>query len=206
MPNDMQAVIVARSDQTNADDLITGPKTITITKVDVRPNTEQPVSVYYEGDAGKPYKPGLSMRRIMVYAWGPESKDYVGRSMTLYRDPTVVFGKLAVGGIRISHMSHLGEDMEVALRASKGVSKLFGVKPLANAPSNAAAKRDSAPAINVELLLTGAQIAAARGDEALTEHLKTLSREQRDALRPHGDDLRKQAAAVRTGTAFEPSA
>lgn len=134
MPNDMRHVIAPRSDQLNSDDLIAGPITITVEKVTIRDGTEQPISVHYVGDNGKPYKPGKSMARVMVYAWGAESKNYVGRSMTLYRDPKVTWAGMAVGGIRISHMSHIDSGMEMALRATKGVSKLFSVQPLRDAP------------------------------------------------------------------------
>jgi hypothetical protein len=43
--NDMSAVIVPKSDQINADDLMEGPITICIEAVDIRPGTEQPVTM-----------------------------------------------------------------------------------------------------------------------------------------------------------------
>lgn len=128
--NSMAAVIEPRSDQLNADDLIAGPRTITITKVEIRPGTEQPVSVHFEGDHGKPYKSGKSMNRVMVQAWGPDASKYVGRSLTLYRDPTVRFGKDEVGGIRISHMSHIDGPLRMALTATRGQRKAYTVQPL----------------------------------------------------------------------------
>lgn len=128
--NDMSMVIVPKSDQINADDLIAGPRTITITSVDIRPGTEQPVSIHFDGDGGKPYKACKSMCRVMVSAWGPDAKAYVGRSLTLYRDPSVKWGGMEVGGIRISHMSHIERDMVLALTATKGSRKPFTVRPL----------------------------------------------------------------------------
>src|ERR1700678_2310927 len=103
--NSMSSVIQAKSDQLNGDDLICGPLTITITKVECRPGTEQPVSIFYDGDGGKPYKCCKSMARVMVHCWGDDANKYVGRSLTLYCDPEVKWGGMAVGGIRISHMS-----------------------------------------------------------------------------------------------------
>jgi len=128
--NSMAEVIEPKSDQLNADDLIAGPRTITVTKVEIRPGTEQPVSVFFEGDHGKPYKSGKSMNRVMVQAWGPDASKYVGRSMTLYRDPTVRFGKDEVGGIRISHMSHIDGPLRMALTATRGQRKAYTVQPL----------------------------------------------------------------------------
>jgi hypothetical protein len=85
---DMSQFIAARSDQLNADDLMDNPRTITITKVTATPDSaEQPVSIHYEGDQGKAFKPCKTVRRIMVGVWGKDASQYVGRSMTLYRDP-----------------------------------------------------------------------------------------------------------------------
>ena len=70
------------------------------------------------------------MMRALMFVWGPEGDDYVGRSMTLYRDPTVTFGRDEVGGIRISHMSHMSEAMEFPLTATRGKRKLYRVEPL----------------------------------------------------------------------------
>ena len=70
------------------------------------------------------------MCRVMVSAWGADSKNYVGRSMTLYRDPTVKWGGMAVGGIRISHMSDIDGDMTMALTVTRANKKPYTVKPL----------------------------------------------------------------------------
>ncbi|MGE0853321.1 MAG: hypothetical protein AB7O44_27540 [Hyphomicrobiaceae bacterium] len=130
----MASVIVPKSDQLNADDLISGPRTVTITAVSIRDAAEQPVSISYEGDGGKPYKPCKSMCRVMVYAWGKDAKTYVGRSMTLYRDPKVKWGGLEVGGIRISHMSHIEQDRRMTLTETRGVIKPYMVRSLAATP------------------------------------------------------------------------
>jgi hypothetical protein len=47
--NDMSPVIVPKSDQINADDLISGPMTVTIKDVQITGGTEQPVSIALEG-------------------------------------------------------------------------------------------------------------------------------------------------------------
>lgn len=128
--NDMRAVIVPKSDQINADDLLSGPMTITITAVTIRPGTEQPVSINFEGDGGKCYRPCKSMARVMVACWGPDANQYKGRSMTLYCDPKVKWGGMEVGGIRISHMTHINGTQTMALTATKGSKKPFTVQPL----------------------------------------------------------------------------
>lgn len=127
---DLSTTIAPKSDQLNADDLIAGPKTITVTKVRGCAEPEQPVAVHFEGDDGKPYKPCKSMRRVMVNTWGADGGAYVGRSMTLYRDDKVAFGGIAVGGIRISHMSHIDREITMALTASRTKRAPYTVKPL----------------------------------------------------------------------------
>jgi hypothetical protein len=131
--NDMTAVIVPKSDQINADDLISGPMTVTIQGVAITAGTEQPVSIDI-GLPGKVYRPCKSMSRVLVAAWGPDAKQYTGRTMTLYRDPTVKWGGLDVGGIRISHLSNIERDMTMALTATRAQRKPYTVKALKAAP------------------------------------------------------------------------
>lgn len=128
--NDMSAVIAPKSDQLNSDDLIAGPRTITVREVNIRPGTEQPVAISYEGDNGKPWKPCKSTSRILVAAWGPDASKYAGRSVTLYRDADVKWGGMAVGGIRISHVSHIEKALVMALTEKKGSKKLTTIQPL----------------------------------------------------------------------------
>lgn len=128
--NDMSSVIVPRSDQTNSDDLVSGPRTITITGVDIRPGTEQPVSVNYQGDNDRPWKPCKTQCRVLVALWGPDASAYTGRSLTLYTDPKVKWGGVEVGGIRISHASHIDADRTLSLTVTKGQRKPFVVRRL----------------------------------------------------------------------------
>lgn len=129
---DLSNTIAPKSDQMNSDDLISGPRTIRITKVSADTGSaEQPILISYDGDGGKPYKPCKSMRRVMVTIWGSDGAAFVGRSMTLYRDPTVKWGGLEVGGIRISHMSDMPNGkVTMALTATKQSRKPYTVEPL----------------------------------------------------------------------------
>jgi hypothetical protein len=175
---DLRGTIKPKSDQLNADDLIGGPLTIRITAVSVAEG-EQPVSISFEGDGGKPFKPGKSMRRVLVNLWGPDGAAYVGRSLTLYRDEEVVFGGVAVGGIRISHMSHLQRETTMALTATKAKRKPFTVRPLV------AEKPTDKAALAVEALL--ARIA---GGEDVTADAKVA--EQRAWLAKNRPELAEQ--------------
>lgn len=142
----MLDTIVPKSDQLNSDDLLAGPRTIRITKA-LLTGEEQPVALRFEGDDNKPYKPGKSMRRVLVHIWGPDAGLYAGRSMTIYRDDKVVFGGVAVGGIRISHMSHMDREVTIALTATRANRRPFTVKPLRveQAPRQTQQDRGGAP-------------------------------------------------------------
>lgn len=129
----MLDTIVPRSDQLNADDLLVRPLTITVREVQFKSSKEQPVWFFYDGDDGKPYKPCLSMRRVIIKVWGESASQYIGRRMTLFCDETVKYGKELVGGIRISHMSHIGEAITMPLTEKRGVKRAYTVEPLPTA-------------------------------------------------------------------------
>lgn len=126
---DMSRFVEAKSDQLNADDLIGAPRTITVTRV-TGSDGDQPVSIHYQNDGGKPFKPCKTMRRVLLAVWGRNASEYVGRSMTLYRDDSVTFGGLNVGGIRISHMSHIDKKTVVVVLKTKGKKAGIEINPL----------------------------------------------------------------------------
>lgn len=133
MTDEADALIAPKSDQLNADDLFTGPRTITITEA-VPKGTDavgQKLWIYFDGDGGRPYKPSLGMRRVLIHLWGRSFADWPGRRLTLFRDERVTFGKDEVGGIRISHMSHVQGEQRVTLTMSKASRKPWKVQPLA---------------------------------------------------------------------------
>lgn len=139
--------IEPKVDQLTADHLIGRTLTIRITGVHLS-SSEQPCELRYEGDNGLPYRPGKSMRRVLVHAWGGDVKEYAGRSLRLYRDDDVQFGGLKVGGIRISHMSHIAGPLTLALTAKKGSKKAFKVLPM---PAEQAAA-PAAPAVTLRVI------------------------------------------------------
>jgi hypothetical protein len=126
---DMTESIAPRSDQVNADDLVGGPITYTIREV-VKGKAEQPFD-FLLVETNRAYRPSKTMRRVIVSAWGPETSTYAGRRLTLYREPTIKFGNVQVGGIRISHLSHIDGKRDVMLQVTRGKRENFSVQPLA---------------------------------------------------------------------------
>lgn len=130
MTMDISQAAQPRSDQLNADDLIGGPQLVTIAEVR-RGNSEQPVEIVTsEFGPGRPYKPGKSMIRVLISAWGKDASAYTGRRLMLYRDPDIRFGKDTVGGIRISAMSDIEHRITLALTVTRGKRAPFTVDPL----------------------------------------------------------------------------
>jgi hypothetical protein len=129
---DLRPTIVPKSDQLNADQLIGGPMTITVTRVSAT-SGDQPVSINYDGDKGRPYKPCLTMRKVLVLAWGHDGNKWPGRSMRVYNDPDVRFGKDTVGGVRISHLSHIPAKIKATLAVTKGKKALYEIDRLDDA-------------------------------------------------------------------------
>lgn len=180
---DLSTTIAPKSDQLNADDLLTGERTIKITSVKKSDTPEQPVSIYFDGDNGKPFKPCKSMRRVLVHVWGKDATTYAGRSLTIYCDPSVKFGGLEVGGIRISHMSDISKPVTLALTASKANKKPYTVKPLAV---------KSEPVISDELK-NKAYDAAGKGVESYKEFLAGLEESDKTLVRPLHKELSELA-------------
>lgn len=152
--SDLRSTIVPKSDQLNAEQLLGGPMTITVSDVRVGSSDEQPISVHYQGENGRPFKPCKTMRKVLIFAWGPDGRDWVGRSMTLYNDPQVRFGGAEVGGIRISHLTDIDRDIEVSLTATKGKKALHRIRLL---------QHDTGPALADVL----AMIAAAHNKQTM---------------------------------------
>lgn len=144
---DMTASIVPRSDQLNAEDLLSGARTVTVTEVRRGASAEQPVDIHL-AEFDRPFKPSKTVRRILVNAWGPDAAAYVGRRMTIYRDPAVKFGGMDVGGIRVSHLSHIEKRITVALMVTRGKRAPYVVEPLATPPASQPATEPITPAVS----------------------------------------------------------
>lgn len=170
---DMSKYTAPKTDQLNSDDLVGKTITIKITKITGKEG-EQPISIFFEGDNGKPYKPCKSMIRILRHIWGDNGNLYVGRQLTLYRDPEVKFGGLEVGGIRISHASHISQKMTTALTASKANKRPFTVLPLQAAADDP----------ELATLKPAGEAASAKGVAGYTEWKDTLTPEQKEKIKP----------------------
>jgi hypothetical protein len=186
----LASTIIPKSDQLNADDLISGPRVIRITEVRSVNTPEQPVAIHYEGDTGRPYKPCKSMRRVLVSIWGGDGAQYVGRSLRLYRDSAVRFGPDEVGGIRISHATHLptGKVM-LALTVTRGKRRPYSVELLEDA-------QQSPAEFDEQTLRDIGATKVSDGMASLREWWATLPAAAKTKLKPTLDHEWKAAAEV----------
>ncbi len=145
---DLRPTIIPKSDQLNAEQLLGGPMTVTVSDVKVSDSGEQPVVVHYLGENGRPFKPCKTMRKVLIHAWGKDGRQWIGRAMTLYNDPSVKFGGDDVGGIRISHMTDIDRDVKVSLTSTRGKKAKYEIKRLAS--RIAGQLSDIKTAVNVE--------------------------------------------------------
>lgn len=181
---DMISSIKVKSDELTADELIGRKLTIKITAVEATPG-DRPRALFYEGGE-KPWKPCLSMRKVIVHVWGDNIEDsYVGRRLTLFRDPTVVWGGMAVGGIRISNMDGLTEPVQIALTVRKGKKEWFVVNPLSAV--------DVGPQVDVDEIKRQAEAYAKLGTAAFREWFAGLIAGERAAIKPFMDEYKKSA-------------
>ena len=131
---DISESLTANSSQQNYDEYLAGPKTVTV--ADVRQGTaEQPVEVHLVEFPGKPFKPAKSVRRVLAAAWGTDASKWAGRRLTIYGDASVRYGGKEVGGLRVSHVSHIDKPITVALTVTRGKRAPFTVQPLPDAPA-----------------------------------------------------------------------
>lgn len=187
---DISDTLAPKSDQLDAVDLLGGPQTFTIERVS-KGNAEQPVQIHLVGFP-RPWRPGKSMRRVLVASWGPDAAQYVGRRVTLYCDNEVEFGGLMVGGTRIAALSHLDKPKQVPLLIKRGKSAIFVVQPLKDEPT-AAPKTDAATSEQLASVGDGLKALGITDREAMVATAsQVIDREIKSAL----ELTRAEAAAV----------
>lgn len=137
----MKVTIEKKTDQLNYEDFLGGVTRI-VTIAGVKPGTkEQQYDVQIEGDT-RVWRPAVTVLKILVEAWTDDATFWVGRRAELYGDPTVMFGRERVGGIRVSRLSHIDKPLAVSLTETRGKRKVHTVDPLLDVPSAVATKPD----------------------------------------------------------------
>jgi hypothetical protein len=180
---DLTDTIAPNSDQLDSVDFLQGPRTFTIERVS-KGDAEQPVQIHLV-DFPRPWRPGKSMRRVLVACWGADASTYAGRRVQLFCDPKVVFGGQAVGGTRIAALSHIDKAKQVPLLVARGKSAIFTVQPLPDASTPARAKQTTAREPTVEELISDAEVATTNDElnRIARAAAATLTKGELDAVR-----------------------
>jgi hypothetical protein len=192
---DIDATLAPKSDQLDAIELAE-PRTITVTRVTAG-TEDQPLNVWFEGDNGRPWRPSKTVRRILRECWGKRGSDWVGKSATLYNDRTVKFGGIEVGGVRVSHASHIQGPIILMLPVTRGKFKKYTVQPLKAPPRAERPPLGLSPPTESDAALDGLlrDMRAASDTDQLAEivslfDMDTLTDQQRETAREEFKRLR----------------
>lgn len=128
---DIRAATKPKSDQLNYETFLTGPQTFTVSKV-TPGDRDHPVFIHMNECPATPYKPSKGMLKCIAQpdGWGDKSSKWVGKSITLYGDPTVIYGGVEVGGIKVAALSDINGDYETLISARRGVRKPHIIKKI----------------------------------------------------------------------------
>jgi hypothetical protein len=128
----MKVTIEKKTDQLNYEDFL-GGVTRVVTVAGVKAGTkEQQYDIAIEGDQ-RVWRPAVTVLKLLVGAWGDDATAWVGRRALLYGDPEISFGRDKVGGIRVSHLSHIDKPVSLSLTETRGKRKTHVVNPLPDA-------------------------------------------------------------------------
>jgi len=128
---DIRAATKPKSDQLNYETFLTGPQTFTVSKV-TPGDRDHPVFIHMVECPATPYKPSKGMLKCIAQpdGWGDKSSQWVGKAITLYGDPTVIYGGVEVGGIKVAALGDIKGDYETLISARRGVRKPHLIKKL----------------------------------------------------------------------------
>lgn len=183
---DITRAMAPKSDQLNADDLLGGPRTIRIRDVQVSTG-EQPVSVHFDGDEGRPWKPSKTAMRTLASVWGTNAAKWVGMSCTIYNDESVTWGGAAVGGIRVSAVEGISAPRTIMLTKTRGKKVGVTIQPLTIQRDSKAGRyrerlyavaEDAGKSVNDAWSKVPAEIRTELGDDLLAQLLAIESAAQ----------------------------
>ena len=125
----MRVDIKKNTDQLNYEDFLGGvTRVVTIAKVE-KGRKEAQYDISIEED-DRYWRPPATILKLLKLAYGAEGADWVGKKAMLYGDPDVKMKGVKVGGIRVSHLSHIDGPLTASLTVTRGQTAVFTVDPL----------------------------------------------------------------------------
>lgn len=135
----MKVTIEKNTDQLNFEDFLGGiTRVVTIAGVK-RGAKEAQYDIAIEGDK-RVWRPPPTVLKQLVAAWTDEADTWTGRQALLYGDPEVMMAGQKVGGIRVSHVSHIDEPVTESLSVTRGKRKPHTLHPLPEAAPSISAE------------------------------------------------------------------
>jgi hypothetical protein len=182
---DVTKAMEPKADQLNGDDFLAKSRNVKIRDVTVDNTREQKVWIFVEGEPKKPWKPSKTYLRVLTLIWGTaDASQWIGRELTLYRDPEILWGGAKVGGIAVSHMDGLDRPKTVAVAKTRGTKQSITIQPLVT---------KDAPKIDVEAVNAAAREAAWNGKAAFTTWWQANAN-LRDTVKPIMEELKASVA------------
>lgn len=178
--SNLRHTIVPKSDQLNAEQLLGGDMVITVTGVALSTSPDQPVTIHYDGENGRPFKPCKTMRKLLIAIWGEDGNQWVGRAMRLWCDPEVKWAGEKVGGIRIKALSHMqAASADVSLTETRGKKRTYRVARLESQVKPVIQQDAKQPIMDESKILAALSLAANDGSDALREEWTGLNPAQK---------------------------
>lgn len=184
---DITDALAPTSDQLDAIELV-NPRTFTIDAGSRLGKREgKTVAEIRLVDFPRVWRPSKGMLDVLAACWGIDGTQYVGRRVTLYNDPEVMFGREKTGGVRISHLSHIDGARDVSIRApgQGGRKQQWHVEPLA----------DAAPHLTGHQQASDAHLATITDRDVLKEMWRAASPAARTAIEARVAELTAADAA-----------
>lgn len=130
---DITQALAPASDQIDAVELVE-PRTFTIdTGSRLGKRDGKTVAEIRLVEVDRVWRPSKGMLDVLAACWGTKADQWVGRRVTVYNDPDVMFGKEKVGGVRISHLSNIDAARDIQIRGAGAIGRKrsWHVEPLA---------------------------------------------------------------------------
>jgi hypothetical protein len=160
--------LTIKSDRLNYENFIMGAKEFKISKLAKKTDQGKArLLIYFEGHEATPYWPSLGMIKCLSSpdGWGESPfSEWIGRSMTLFGEPTVVYAGKEIGGIQISHISHIKTEYSTKITLRRGMRIDFTIEPIA--VMSAAPAKPARPATPYPAEQFAAQLDKMRGSIA----------------------------------------
>lgn len=195
---DISVLLQAKSDQSNAADLIGAPVVGTIMHIQTNLDAkQQPMSIWLDClPKNRPWRPCKTAMRIMSHAWGTDDQAWLGRRVALYHEPDVTFEKNQTGGIRISALSNT-KPFRISLAERRGKYRMWEIGSL----PDTAPRRDVSPP-DLDAALADLELTAAEVDAYLISEgrppIADLDDAKRAALAGHLSKIADKIRARRT--------